>query len=402
MLLCWRCILTCPGGQKSGHVTALPGHFDTEWRYDASTPIEDAMPKMPTASPMPATVFLEILYGCNLSCGYCYVGQERNHEKPVVPPFETTRDILNILSDHGVTEVVLLGGEPTLHPQIERICAHVGKLSFAHRGIVTNGTHITSSIAEALAENSFWVDITFRGPDAAVFDCLAGRPGAYASARASAVLLTELGIPLGMEFDCTRQNYMGLYETVADVIRAGAKPRQLQLHRILPAGDAATSMDRFALSSSQFRDVFEQASRIQDDYDIRVVFEDGFPFCLVDSRHWDMIAPCACGYTLLTIDPIGEARYCSCHSASLGNVLTDSLTTIWTDHLTEYRAAQSRFPEACKECDVADVCKGGCSASGGRPSLDGCDIFEDELKPIKLDGRSRPTALRICGQSLVD
>ena len=356
---------------------------------------------MPAASQIPNTVFVEILYGCNLSCAYCYVGRERNHEKPVVPPFETASTILGVLSENGVEEVVLLGGEPTLHPQFERICTRVGELDFAYRGVVTNGTHITSSIADALSKNGFWVDITFRGPDAAVFDGLAGKRGAYASARESAVLVSKLGIPLGIEFDCTRQNYQGVYDTVADIIDAGASPRQLQLHRILPAGDAATAMDRFSLSSAQFQVVFKQASRIHKDFGLRVVFEDGFPFCLVDSCYWDLIAPCACGYTLLTVSPTGEARYCSCHDSSLGNILTESLSAIWEHGLSEYRFGRGRLPEPCRQCDIADVCRGGCSASGGSPSYDGRDVFEDEFRPIKLDGNTKPVIRRICGQSVV-
>jgi MoaA/NifB/PqqE/SkfB family radical SAM enzyme len=51
----------------------------------------------------PATVYLEILYGCNLYCSYCYVGRELNHEKPNVPPLDTTKSILMVLKKAGVT-----------------------------------------------------------------------------------------------------------------------------------------------------------------------------------------------------------------------------------------------------------------------------------------------------------
>src|SRR5947209_6672520 len=130
----------------------------------------------------PRTIFLEILHGCNLYCNYCYVGQKLNHIKPYVPPFEITLQILEILKNDLIEEIVLLGGEPLLHPQLANICRSIAELNFPSRGIVTNGTAMTQEKAELLHNTGFWVDISFRGPDSNTFDTITGKKASFQKA----------------------------------------------------------------------------------------------------------------------------------------------------------------------------------------------------------------------------
>jgi len=347
----------------------------------------------------PRTVYLEILYGCNLYCSYCYVGREWNHTRPIIPPLETTVRILNILKKENVEEVVLLGGEPMLHPRFAEICRTIAGLDFRYRGVVTNGTAMTPQKAQLLAETGFWVDISFRGPDAAMFDAVAGREGAFQKAFAAALLLSEQRMPVGIEFDCIPENHDRLYETVRMLVDAGVWIKQLQLHRILPRGDAEQRMEAFFLSLDQWQVVFDQAARIRDKLGIPVVFEDGFPFCLVNPEYWDIITPCACGFTLLTIDPVGDTRYCSGHGEILGNILRDPLTVIWKQRLRNYRAPMRHYL-ACLECDLLEACRGGCSASGHTKMDEGVDVFHEHFQPVKLDGEIKPETKWILGQSI--
>lgn len=335
-------------------------------------------------SEYPRTIFLELLYGCNLYCSYCYIGQQRNHTKPFVPAFEVTLDILKKLKAEKVDEVVLLGGEPTLHPRFLDICAAIAELDFPYRGVVTNGTVMTQKKASLLQRLGFWVDISFRGPDAETFDAIAGKQGTFWKAFNAALLLSQAGMPVGIEFDCVPQNYDRLYTTVEMLIRDGVRIKQLQLHRIMPEGDAQEKTEEFALSLEQWHTVFEQAARIRDTFDISVVFEDGFPLCLVEPEHREMITPCPCGFTLLTVAPNGDVRYCPCHSETLGNIRHEPLASIWQNSLAQYRDT-ARHPEVCLSCDLFEICRGGCSASGGAKMDDGMDVFQQAFRPIILE-----------------
>ncbi len=332
----------------------------------------------------PRTVYLELLYGCNLHCSYCYIGSERNHRKPLVPPLDTTLRILEVLSVENIQEIVLLGGEPMQSPYLYDLCRAVKKLNFPFRGIVTNGTVLTREKAMLLRETGFWVDISFRGPSAHIFDEITGKSKSFDKAFNACLLLSELEIPLGIEYDCVPQNYDKLYDTIRTLVDAGVRIKQVQLHRILPEGDAQTRMADLFLQLDQWGKVFEQAARIKEEVGISVVFEDGFPFCLIDRTYWDLITPCACGFSLLTIGPRGDVRPCPCQSEVIGNILNDSLEAIWERNLLQYRQVDRHSTE-CLNCDLLEICRAGCSASGRNSSAKSHDVFQEHFRSIKVD-----------------
>jgi len=180
----------------------------------------------------PETVFFEPLYGCNLHCSYCYVGESKNHSSPTLPPYSVTENILSEIRRSGVDEIILLGGEPTLHPEFSAICWEIFNLEFAYRGVITNGTALTSSKVSVLEQTGFWVDISFRGHNSESFDAIAAKPGAYNKALQAALLLSRSNIPLGIEIDCTPLNYDHVLETVQILVEKGVIRFQDLLRRM--------------------------------------------------------------------------------------------------------------------------------------------------------------------------
>ena len=58
---------------------------------------------------------------CNLSCTYC--NEYDDFSKPV--PFEVMTERLDQLAALGTTIVTFSGGEPLLHPELDRLISHV-------------------------------------------------------------------------------------------------------------------------------------------------------------------------------------------------------------------------------------------------------------------------------------
>src|SRR5580693_5912555 len=75
---------------------------------------------------------------CNLSCTYC--NEYDDFSKPVATETMTAR--LDRLADLGTTIVTFSGGEPLLHPDLDRLISHVrGRGMMA--GMITNGYLLT-------------------------------------------------------------------------------------------------------------------------------------------------------------------------------------------------------------------------------------------------------------------
>lgn len=78
---------------------------------------------------------------CNLNCQYCEdFGAWRNAQKQQPLPFHQVRSILGIIRS-GVDALILTGGEPFTHPEVDRILALAKtELKFRELTIITNGS----------------------------------------------------------------------------------------------------------------------------------------------------------------------------------------------------------------------------------------------------------------------
>jgi MoaA/NifB/PqqE/SkfB family radical SAM enzyme len=82
-------------------------------------------------------VFYHITMDCNLRCGHCYVGKHLQKNQH----FDTDQ-IINDLSsfkEKGTKKIVLLGGEPTIHPEFMKIFTNTLKIGFVQVVVDTNG-----------------------------------------------------------------------------------------------------------------------------------------------------------------------------------------------------------------------------------------------------------------------
>jgi MoaA/NifB/PqqE/SkfB family radical SAM enzyme len=82
---------------------------------------------------------------CNLSCTYC--NEFDDVSKPV--PTDVMFDRLDQLARLGTTIVTISGGEPLLHPDLDRIVAHIRKRGII-AGMITNGYLLTAERIERL------------------------------------------------------------------------------------------------------------------------------------------------------------------------------------------------------------------------------------------------------------
>src|ERR1700757_73506 len=69
----------------------------------------------------PIDVHLIPVRRCNLSCAYC---NEYDKFSPPVPLAEMVRRV-DRLASFGTTVITISGGEPLLHPDLERIIQHI-------------------------------------------------------------------------------------------------------------------------------------------------------------------------------------------------------------------------------------------------------------------------------------
>ncbi|NIP99596.1 MAG: radical SAM protein, partial [Nitrospinaceae bacterium] len=90
-----------------------------------------------------------VIRRCNLACTYC-----SEYDKTSDPvPFDDLVVRFEQLARLRTWAVCLTGGEPTLHPQLPDLLAHLTRLGFRRRMMITNGYFLTRDRVESLNES---------------------------------------------------------------------------------------------------------------------------------------------------------------------------------------------------------------------------------------------------------
>ena len=85
-----------------------------------------------------SNLFFHILTRCNLRCRHCYINPEQQGKDNV--PIKTIKAWLDAFSHESAsTNVIFLGGEPTLHPDLHRAIKHARHKGFRSITVDTNG-----------------------------------------------------------------------------------------------------------------------------------------------------------------------------------------------------------------------------------------------------------------------
>lgn len=93
---------------------------------------------------IPFRYFLELTYRCNLTCPYCYVGNERNKQELTL---EEWKKVICQIPFYSI--VTLVGGEPLVRKDFVEILEAVSKRVFGKTHVVSNGILINDEIIKA-------------------------------------------------------------------------------------------------------------------------------------------------------------------------------------------------------------------------------------------------------------
>jgi len=123
-------------------------------------------------APGERNVFLHLLTGCNLRCRHCYINPEQ-HGTHVLDT-ETVRSWLACFARPGrETNLVLLGGEPTLHPDLAEIIRMAKTMEY-HVTVDSNGYLFHDLLDRTSPDELDFLSFSLDGPEAAVNDPIRG------------------------------------------------------------------------------------------------------------------------------------------------------------------------------------------------------------------------------------
>lgn len=151
-----------------------------------------------------ANVFFHILTQCNLQCRHCYINPQQHGGGKL--PLDTVQRWLALFAARAPrANLVLLGGEPTLHPDLPAIVRAARKLDYASVTIDSNGYLFHNILDRVSPEEIDYFSFSLDGATAPVNDAIRGA-GAYDACLRGIKQAVAAGFNTSLIYTVSREN----------------------------------------------------------------------------------------------------------------------------------------------------------------------------------------------------
>jgi MoaA/NifB/PqqE/SkfB family radical SAM enzyme len=157
-------------------------------------------------------VFFHILASCNLSCRHCYINP-REHGTETVPR-QTLEKWLQLFHDNNrETNVIFLGGEPSMHPDLPHAIRYAKKLGYASVTVDTNGYLFHDFLKRVKPSDLDFLSFSLDGPTPDVNDPLRGK-GVFAVCSDNLQAAVAAGFNVSLIYTVSRYNIRYLHDMI--------------------------------------------------------------------------------------------------------------------------------------------------------------------------------------------
>ena len=289
-------------------------------------------------------LFFHILTQCNLKCRHCYINPDQHGENML--SFETIQAWLEPFKKNSArTNLVMLGGEPTLHPDLHRILKYARSLGFVSITVDTNGYlfhDILSNIDPGVVDYfSFSLDGATRDTNdlirgAGSFDaCISGIKKAVSMGFACSLIFTVSRINIHeLEKMVPLLKELGIHKFFIQVIGLRGKSARM------PEGQ--TDGEQLQVSPSQWLDIVPRVAHDVSELGIPAVYPRVF---LDPAETFECAGLVADNYFVF---PNGRVYRCPlCEDYAVHSMEFRDNSLVPTPPLNESDFFQLNIPEGC-------------------------------------------------------
>lgn len=302
---------------------------------------------------------LNITYKCNLNCSYCYE-QEFSYKNEIMS-LEEIGNLFRFFKSLNIRESTLIGGEPTLHPDLSKIFSLANEKNISLR-IFTNG-FINQKTLNLLKGAESLRDIYIH-----LIDHINGQW----SQNISDLLKTSKNIWL-------RINFSNIHEIKhAESVISKFKGKNIKIGYSLscPYSEKDKTFVPVALRNRQVKDIYKRLfdfleKRIKSGIEVHP--GRPLPVCQYTEKEWDYLVKNANAKS--TCNPINDINFDPGYYVKLCSVIKRpryKLSVLDEEHfkrvlkkLLIFKKATVRIPSMsdCSSCVLfPETCQGGCYA----------------------------------------
>jgi len=204
---------------------------------------------------------LSVTRRCNSSCVCCYEGSNRPRGIESALSVGEISGLLEEAQALGCTELVIIGGEPTLRPDLAEVIAESVRRGL-RVGVSTNGLQFSGSLARDLARYPLWfVSFSIFAFSSEVHDGMSRVPGALDRAKRGLVAAVEAGLPATVAIPVSSMNARFVEESIRQATQFGAQC--VTLLYVTPTG-SGRSLAGLSIPVSRWRPLVDRLAAAHD------------------------------------------------------------------------------------------------------------------------------------------
>lgn len=218
-------------------------------------------------------VFYHILTRCNLRCRHCYINPAQHGKDDL--PLETIRKWLALFVWPGrKPNLVLLGGEPTLHPDLAAAVYAARELGYTSVTIDTNG-YLFHDILDRVSPGMVdFFSFSLDGPTSAINDSIRGE-GSFERCVSGIRDAVSRGFSTSLIFTASARNIASLVHMPPLLRRLGVERFFIQVIGIR-GRSAADGKDALQVSKDTWESIVPEVARQAADSGITVTWPKVF------------------------------------------------------------------------------------------------------------------------------
>ncbi|MEK7685043.1 MAG: radical SAM protein [Verrucomicrobiota bacterium] len=337
---------------------------------------------LPNETPFPYLVAINVTRRCNLNCAHCYL--DATQRWMAQSDELRQRDLAPVFAELGQhapgTIVVLTGGEPLLHSEIEPM-VEAGVAAGLRMVIGTNGVLLSEArLKRFKALGLAGVGISLDSVYADEHDGFRGVPGAFEKSCQAIRLCAAQQLHVQVHFTVTSRNYRQLEPAVNLSKNLGASI--INFFFLVCVGRGRPVLDLpAALYEQVLREIADLQTRCNGimiqcrcaPHFKRVLYQRNPQSPYTRATGYDG-GGCLAGTHYCRIDPAGEVTPCPYIELSVGNIRRRSFWELWQAAPLFQSLRQSAVGGRCGECEYRLLC-GGCRA---RSLVEHGTLFSDD------------------------
>jgi MoaA/NifB/PqqE/SkfB family radical SAM enzyme len=153
-------------------------------------------------------IFFHILTKCNLKCRHCYINPKQ-HGKETLSASTIKTWLTELVHKNEESNLIVIGGEPTLHPDLPVIIKDARKLGYASVTVDTNGFFFNGILNKITPEEVDYFSVGLDGSCKEINDHIRGK-GSFDKAIAGIKEALQKGFRISVIYTVSQRNIQDL------------------------------------------------------------------------------------------------------------------------------------------------------------------------------------------------